>query len=71
MGNVPEKLLTIEDVATRLDCTARTVQSLMANGKIKFARLGRAVRFRKTWVDDFLDGRDMQNPATDNNPAFS
>ncbi len=53
----PDRLLTIDEVAALLRVEARTVQRYMDSGRIQFARLGRAVRFRQKWVDAFLDAK--------------
>jgi excisionase family DNA binding protein len=66
-----EKLLTIDEVATQLRVTSRSVQTYMAERRIRFARMGRVVRFRQQWVDEFLD-RSWDGPATNSNdPSFS
>ncbi|WP_344508365.1 excisionase family DNA-binding protein [Dactylosporangium maewongense] len=48
------QLLTIEDAAIRMGMSARYVRRLVAERRIAFHRLGRAVRLRPVDVDAFV-----------------
>lgn len=50
-----EPLLDTSDVARFLGVTVDTVQRLCRERKIRFARMGRAYRFRRAWVDDYVE----------------
>jgi excisionase family DNA binding protein len=49
------KLLTIDEVAERLQVTTRTVYEYCNRGELEFVKLGRNVlRFKPEWIDDFI-----------------
>src|SRR5260370_33577270 len=53
-----DDLLTIEQAASRLNMSARYVRRLIAERRIAFHRMGRAVRLKAADVDAFIsDGR--------------
>jgi excisionase family DNA binding protein len=51
----PERLLTVKQVAERLNVSERTVWRLIRNRRIKVRRIGRAVRIRAGDLDDLPD----------------
>jgi excisionase family DNA binding protein len=56
-GGLPE-LLTIHDVARILGTHHNTVRRLCRDRKIRFLRVGgKLVRFRREWVEEFINGR--------------
>ena len=73
LGDVQvDKLMTIDEVAVYLRCDARTVQRYMQARRIQFARMGRTVRIKQSWVDQFLDRQwDNSNQQAGNDPAYS
>ncbi len=53
----PERLLTITQVASYLQLSARTVRRLVAMRQLRCVRLGRSVRFDPADVFRFVAGR--------------
>lgn len=45
---------TVSDVAKELNCSHRTVQRLVAEDKIPYAKVGRLVRFSRIRIHDWL-----------------
>ena len=60
-------LLTIQEVAERLDCSERPVRRLVAEKQIEHIRLGQGqrgrLRFRPAAVDKYLTGRTVRPSA--------
>ena len=60
-------LLTIQEVAERLDCSERTVRRLVAEKQIEHIRMGQGqrgrLRFRPASVDKYLAGRTIRPSA--------
>lgn len=54
-------LLRMPDVCALLNLERKAVRRLMREGGLRFARIGRDLRFRREWVDDFID-RDASTP---------
>jgi excisionase family DNA binding protein len=50
-----DRLLTVAQVAKRLNVTERFVRRLVAERRIAIQRVGRHVRFREEDVDAFLE----------------
>ena len=50
-----ERTLTVEHVAGILLVTTKTVKKLVATGKLRCKRVGRLLRFKRSWVDDYLN----------------
>ena len=48
------KLLTIKDVQDRLNVSRQTVYNLTTRGKLKYIRIGRAVRFEQSEIENFI-----------------
>jgi excisionase family DNA binding protein len=53
------RLLTIRDVAERLQVSGRTIHRLVANGDISVIRIGRSVRVSEAALKAFLTGEDQ------------
>ncbi len=53
---VPERLLTIPDIAALLRISRTTVYRLVEARKIPFVRVGGLVRFTKTDIERYLRG---------------
>ena len=51
---VPEKLLSTEEVAKLLSTSAETVRTLARRHEIENVRVGRGFRFRQSHVDEYL-----------------
>ena len=47
-------VLTVKEVAIRLRCEHKTVRKLIADGKLKAFRLGRALRIKESDFEDFI-----------------
>jgi len=53
---INESLLTKKQVASRLQISVRTVESLMARGLLAYVRISyRIVRFRPTAIEEYVD----------------
>lgn len=53
-----QQLLTIQDVAKIIGTHHNTVRRLCRARKIRFLRIGgKLVRFRREWVEEFVNGR--------------
>ena len=63
-GSNEERLLTVNDVAERLQLHPITVRRHIKAGKLRAVRVGRAVRVREADLDDFLRP-DSEEYATD------
>ncbi len=66
MGSgVTEEIMTVQQVATYLKVTTKTVYALAHNGELRCFRIGRAIRFRRAEIEQFVDARMLgrQLPA--------
>jgi excisionase family DNA binding protein len=50
-----EKLMNLQTVAQTLDVSDKLVRRLIREGRIKFIRVGREYRFKREWVDAYLE----------------
>jgi excisionase family DNA binding protein len=50
-----ESLLTTRQVAKRMEVTAQTVRNLTIRDGLRFIRIGRELRFKREWVEDYID----------------
>jgi len=50
----PEPYLNPEDAATYLACPKSRIYALTEQGKLRHARDGRKLKFRREWLDDSL-----------------
>jgi excisionase family DNA binding protein len=53
------RLLTIKDVAERLQVSGRTIHRLIAAGELTVCRIGRSVRVSEGALKAFLTGADQ------------
>jgi excisionase family DNA binding protein len=72
-GNIstPQALLSIVDAAKYLNVSTSTVRKLAVGGGIRSTRIGDRLRFRREWLDAWIDaggGGDVPAPAA---PAVS
>ena len=67
---VPEPVLTVKEVAEYLRVTPKTVYQLVKQGALKSFRVGRAVRFRRADVEDFVAESATSSVATDQRSLF-
>jgi len=49
-----EQLLDTEAVAHLLNVSVKLVQSLARDGYVRHIKVGRLVRFKRAWIDDFM-----------------
>lgn len=52
------RLLTVRDVAERLQVSTRTISRLLTDGTIKVTRIGRSVRITEEALNAFLTESD-------------
>jgi excisionase family DNA binding protein len=57
MGNRPDEILTIDEVAAYLKAGKRTVYRLAASGEMPAFKLGGTWRFRRGELDRWIAGR--------------
>ena len=50
-----EPLLTIADAARYLSVSTTTVRNLAVGGKVRSTRVGDRIRFRRDWLDEWID----------------
>lgn len=54
------KLLTIKDVAEKLQVAEVTVRKWQEQGKIAFIKLPQGVRIREEWLENWLEKRTIK-----------
>ncbi|MDQ6910877.1 MAG: helix-turn-helix domain-containing protein [Actinomycetota bacterium] len=59
----PEPLLSIADAARYLNASTTTVRNLAVGGKVRSTRVGDRIRFRRTWLDEWIDAGGGEVPA--------
>jgi excisionase family DNA binding protein len=59
-----QKLLTIKDVAERLQVAEVTVRKWQEQGKITFIKLPQGIRIREEWLEGWLDKKTVKNKKT-------
>jgi excisionase family DNA binding protein len=67
----PEPLLSIADAARYLNVSTTTVRNLAVGGKVRSTRVGDRIRFRRTWLDEWIDagGGEVPVPPPTPKPA--
>jgi excisionase family DNA binding protein len=67
----PEPLLTIADAARYLNVSTTSVRNLAVGGKVRSTRVGDRIRFRREWLDIWIDsgGGDVPLPTPSPTPA--
>lgn len=58
----PEPLLTIADAAQYLSVSTTTVRNLAVGGKVRSTRVGDRIRFRRAWLDEWIDAGGGEVP---------
>ncbi len=66
-----EPLLSVTDVARYLNVSTTTVRNLAVGGKVRSTRVGDRIRFRRAWLDEWIDagGGEVPPPPTPKPPA--
>jgi DNA binding domain, excisionase family len=59
----PEPLLTIADAARYLSVSTTTVRNLAVGGKVRSTRVGDRIRFRRAWLDEWIDAGGGEVPV--------
>jgi len=54
----PLKVLDIEEVGQLLSVDPKTVRRLMVRGELRGTRVGKLIRFKRAWVNDYLERSD-------------
>lgn len=54
-------LYTRQEAAAQLAISLRTLDELTASKRLKFARIGRSIRFRPAWLEEFIE--EQASPA--------
>lgn len=60
----PQALLTIADAAKYLNVSTSTVRNLAVGGRLRSTRIGDRVRFRREWLDAWVDAGGGDVPAS-------
>ena len=55
-----DPLLSLRDVADRLNVGLETVRQLALRGEIRFLRVGKIYRFRESWLEQFIEGSNRR-----------
>jgi excisionase family DNA binding protein len=51
-----DRLLTLPDVADRLGVSTHTVRKLTVKKGLRWTKIGREIKFKREWVEDFIEG---------------
>ena len=51
------RMLSVEDVATHLDISLKTVRRMIANGELRVHRIGRSIRISEADFQSFISTR--------------
>jgi len=62
-GTLSEKLLTVPEVASRLQLSIRTVRNYTKSGALRVVRLGRAVRIDRQDLAIFIASMRSESPV--------
>ena len=54
------EFVTVEELADMLKVSHRTVQRLVRRKELPAIRIGRQWRFRKEWIDEWLDKNTVE-----------
>jgi excisionase family DNA binding protein len=58
-----EPLLSIADAARYLNVSTTTVRSLAVGGKVRSTHVGDRIRFRRAWLDEWIDAGGGEVPG--------
>ena len=53
-SEVEDPFLTVEEAAVFLNQTPRWVRRQVEEARIRYARLGRGLRFRESWLEEYV-----------------
>jgi len=53
-------LLTIKQVAEKLNVSIRTIERMQQNGEIAFVKIGKCVRMREEYLENWIDKRTVK-----------
>jgi len=56
----PIPFMTKEEAMNYLKISYSTMAALLKNNKITSSRLGRDLRFKKEWLDEYMDSRTVK-----------
>ena len=56
----PRLYLTIEEAATYLRVSRRTMHTLVKTKQVTFTRVREGLRFRLSWLNEYLDKRTVK-----------
>jgi excisionase family DNA binding protein len=59
----PEPLMSIADAARYLNVSTTTVRNLAVSGKVRSTRVGDRIRFRRAWLDEWIDAGGGEVPV--------
>ncbi len=59
----PEPLFSIADAARYLAVSTTTVRNLAVGGKVRSTRVGDRIRFRRAWLDEWIDAGGGEVPV--------
>jgi excisionase family DNA binding protein len=51
------RMLNVDDVATQLDISLKTVRRMIANGELRVHRIGRSIRISEAEFQSFISTR--------------
>lgn len=57
ISNVDERLLTVEDLAAKLQIAKQTIYNKVSAGEIPHVKIGGALRFRASDIDRWIASR--------------
>jgi len=55
--------LSSEDAADLLGCSVSQISELVRSRRLRAAKIGRGYRFRRVWLDDFLEAEADRHQA--------
>jgi len=66
-----ENYLTIEELAVMLKLSKQTIRRYVLNRTIPFHKIGKAVRFRPTEIEKWIDGGNTNKVITSDNEVIT
>ena len=54
--------MDVDEAATYLGCSTRTIRRYATDGELRHTRIGHMLRFRRTWLDSWMDTRASGGP---------
>ena len=59
-AKLAREFFTPADIADYLGLATYTVQELCRRGELHHVKVGRAIRIRKAWADDYMTARERE-----------